>query len=350
VGLGSVVWKSAGIFDVDETSTAIVGNLDAKSIRQKAIYDQTLAYGKEGPLEALHELVRKRRAKKIAVNTSRDFGIADGLSFEMRQYLRKAIDDSAKLVSAEDLVIALRTQLISEELMLIKRSIEKCEQIFRIAEKDIIRVGKTDREIHQMLQAETRKLGLDLAWSADHCPTVNIGNGEFAHNGYSNVMLKQGQLIHLDFGVKYKGYCSDLQRVYWVGGSSSSPPTSIKKIFESARNATQAGIETLKPGIRGYIIDEICRRSVVSSGFPEYLHGTGHPIARETHEIGPMLCPRWRERYGHSMEKRLQAGMVFSIEPSAIGKECTINVEQNVLLTERGAEVLSIPQEYLYEI
>jgi Xaa-Pro aminopeptidase len=348
-GLGSVTWRSAGLFGVDGTSVALVGNLDTESVRRSGIYDKVYGYGKEGASSKLAELVAKSKSRKktrIAIDTSDDFGIADGLSTGMRRYLRKSVRDK-EFVSSEDIIISFRSELIPEEIEIMKTSIAKCEEIFRITEQDFIRIGRTDKEIHDMMQAEVLEMGLGLAWSKDHCPSVTIGGDEFGHMGYSNTTLKSDQIVHLDFGVKYQGYCSDLQRFYYVGGAV---PSSVKDLFKATRDATTAGIEALKVGVKGYVVDGVCRGSVTSSGYPEYIHGTGHPIARETHEIGPSLAPRWRGRYGRSMEKKLRAGTIFTIEPSVKGKDCTCNIEQEVILTVNGAKTLSTPEEYLYEI
>ena len=146
--------------------------------------------------------------------------------------------------------------------------------------------------------------------------------------------------------MKYEGYCSDLQRVYFVG--KSSPPESIRKLFKATKDATDAGVNAIRSGVKGYIVDKAVRDSVIASGYPEYLHGTGHPIARATHEIGPNIGPRWRERYGRSMEKKLAPDMIFTVEPSVVGSDGTMNIEREILVTENGKESFSTAEEELY--
>jgi Xaa-Pro aminopeptidase len=348
LGLGGVVWRSAGIFEVDGQNIAIVGNLDAEGVRQKGIYDTVIDYGKEGASKSLYEYVRRREPKTIAVNSSYDFGLADGLSTGMRRYLRTSLKEFGKnFVTAEDLVITLRSRLIPEEIDLMRKSVQMCEEIFRVAEEDIIRIGRTDRQIYRMIQGQVKKMGLGFAWEEDHCPVVVVGNNEFGHRGFVNRTLRKDELLHFDFGVKFQGYCSDIQRVYFVGGR---PPGSVRRLFEATKKATDAGVETLRAGIKGYLVDEACRKSVILSGYPEYLHGTGHAVGRATHEIGPMLSPRWRERYGRTMEKELATGMVFTIEPSVKGEDGVCNIERELLLTEKGAEPFSTPEDELYEL
>jgi Xaa-Pro aminopeptidase len=63
-----------------------------------------------------------------------------------------------------------------------------------------------------------------------------------------------------------------------------------------------------------------------------------------------MLSPRWRERYGRAMEKELEVGMIFAVEPSVKGEDGVCNIEREILLTEKGPEPFSTPEDELYEL
>jgi Xaa-Pro aminopeptidase len=348
--LENAVWKAAAIFDAEGGLNAIVGGLDVELVRQSGLYDSVHGYGKEGYLPKLVEFLKKSKANKIAINTSSDFGFSDGLSPGMLGYLKRSVAKAGgrkkKLVSAEDLIITLRARLIPEEIELMKEAVEECEGVFRVAEEDIIQPGRTDKEIHELFQTEARNRGLELSWDEVYCPAVVVGNDVFGHYGYSGRTLKDGELIHVDFGVKFGGYCSDLQRVYFVG---KSPPTeSVRKLFKATKAATDAGANAIRAGVKAYIPDKASRDSVIASGYPEFLHGMGHPIGRSTIEIGPNMGPRWRERYGRSMEKKLFPNLVMTVQPSVVGEDGTMNIEREVLVTETGFESLSKPEEELY--
>ncbi len=122
----------------------------------------------------------------------------------------------------------------------------------------------------------------------------------------------------------------------------------MKKLFRATKDATDAGVNTIRAGVKAYLVDKASRDSVIASGYPEYLHGTGHAIARATHEIGPGMSARWRERYGRSMEKKLFPDMIVTVEPSVVGKDGTMNIEREVLVTETGFERFSTPEDELY--
>ncbi len=121
-------------------------------------------------------------------------------------------------------------------------------------------------------------------------------------------------------------------------------------MFETARDANDAAISLLKPGVPGYLVDKAGRSLIVKRRYPEYKHALGHVLGRSTHEIGPLLGPRWPNRYGKQGEKPVQKDMVFTIEPSVTSKYGTCNIEQDILVTSSGHEELSKPQDEIIRV
>ena len=343
-----LTWRSAAIIERDGRKTAIVGSLEEETVRQQKFFDEIIGYGSEGAAPKLNEFVRKRKPKKIAVNTSYDEGAADGLTSGMERYLKTALKDySKRLVSGEDLAIALRARLIPAEVELVKRSIAECEKIYDSVE-DAIKPGKKDKDVHNFAHKLLTERKLDSAWAYDRCPSVVVGNAPMAHVGYYGTKIKDGDFVKLDFGVKYEGYCSDIQRNYFVG--SGRVPKGVEQMFKTARAANDAALVALKPGILGYKVDQAGRSLIVKRRYPEYKHALGHVLGRSTHEIGPLLGPRWPNRYGKQGERQVQQDMVFTIEPSVTSKFGTCNLEQDVLVTSNGYQELSKPQEAIIQL
>ncbi len=345
---GDLTWRSAAILDQNGKMTAIVGSLETEAIKQRKLYDEIIGYGSEGVAPKLKQIIIKKKPKKIAVNTSYDEGAADGLTSGMEKYLRSALKDySKRFVSAEDLAIALRARLVPEEVKLVEKSIRECEKIYDATE-DAIRPGKKDKDVYSFMNKLAGERKLTTAWAADHCPSVNVGNHPAGHVGYHNSTIKKGDFVKLDFGVKYEGYCSDIQRVYFVG--SGSIPSGVRRMFETAREANDAALSMLKPGVAGYLVDHAGRSLIKKRGYVEYKHALGHVLGRSTHEIGPLLGPRWPHRYGKQGEKLVQKDIVFTIEPSVTSKFGTCNLEQDVLVTSNGYQQLSKPQNDLIRV
>lgn len=345
---GDLTWRSAAIIDRDGSRTAVVGSLEVDTIKQSRFYDEVIGYASEGVAPKLAQIIRKRKPSKIAVNKSYDMGAADGLTSGMETYIKHALKGPpSRLVSGEDLAITLRARLVPEEVELIKKAISKCEKIYDEIEGSI-KQGKKDKYVHEMAHKLVASEGLSTAWASDRCPSVNVANNPMGHIGYHNTVIRNGDFVKLDFGVKYQGYCSDIQRVYFVGPGTI--PNSVKKMFEIARAANDAALKALKPGEIGHKVDSAGRKMIVRNGYPEYKHALGHVLGRSTHEIGPLLGPRWPDRYGKQVEKPVQKDMIFTIEPSVTSKLGTCNIEEDVLVTGDGYLQLSKPQQDIIRV
>ncbi len=343
-----LTWRSAAIIDQDGTKTAIVGNLEVEAIKQNKFYDEVVGCTSEGAAPKLRQVIARRKPKSIAINRSYDEGAADGLTSGMEAYLKRALKGySKRLVSGEDLAIILRARLVPEEVELVKKAIVECEKVYDEVE-EAIRPGKKDKYVHEFAHKIVAEEGLSTAWAYDRCPSVNVAGNPMGHIGYHNATIRNRDFVKLDFGVNYEGYCSDIQRVYFVGPGNI--PSSVKRMFETARSANDAALAALKPGTIGYKVDSAGRKVIVKKGYPEYKHALGHVLGRSTHEIGPLLGPRWPNRYGKQVEKPVQKDMIFTIEPSVTSKLGTCNLEQDVLVTAGGYQQLSKSQENIIRV
>jgi Xaa-Pro aminopeptidase len=191
--------------------------------------------------------------------------------------------------------------------------------------------------------------GVGPAWHKGHCPTVNAGpDSPVGHVGFTEQKVERGHLLHFDFGVKQDGYCSDIQRVvYLLAPGESGPPKPVQRGFETIVRAVEAAVAFMKPGVTGKEVDDIARGVVTDAGYPEYKYATGHQMGRLAHDGGGILGPAW-ERYGDTPHRPLEAGQVYTVEPGLmVTGHGYVGLEEDVVVTDTGAEFLGAPQREL---
>jgi Xaa-Pro aminopeptidase len=185
-----------------------------------------------------------------------------------------------------------------------------------------------------------------VGWES--CPIVNVGpESEAGHaSPRDDLRVEPGHLVHVDLGVRLDGFCSDLQRMWYVRrAGEAAPPEDVRRAFATVVRAIEAGAAALRPGVLGHEVDAAARQRVTAAGYPEFKHGLGHGLGRAVHDGGTLLGPRW-PCYGTTTERAVEAGNVFTLElgvPTAAG---FIGLEEDVLVTAQGCVFLSsFPRE-----
>ena len=345
---GDVVWQSAFLFTRGGEKVGIVGNFDADAIKAKGIFDRVIPYT-EGIRDQLVSELNKSRPRQIAINFSKDNVAADGLTVGMLLKLKEHLKDTPylnRLVSAEEIVTRLRGRKTEKEVISIKTAIEITEVIYNRV-KRFVKVGMTEVEVYQHFHELMKEHQVTSAWNADHNPAVDAGpDKQFGHSGPTENRIKEGHLLHFDFGVRWQGYCSDIQRMFFFGPKSTIPEE-VQTAFEAVRDAIQEASRYISPGVRGHEVDALARQFVIDRGYEEYQHALGHQVGRRAHDGGTLLGPLW-ERYGTSPKGVVEAGNVFTLElyvtTSSYGQ---VSLEENILVTRSGCRFLSNPQSEL---
>jgi Xaa-Pro dipeptidase len=144
--------------------------------------------------------------------------------------------------------------------------------------------------------------------------------------------LQNGDLVLIELGTCVNGYWSDVTRTEAVG----APNDQTAEILTLAREAQQAALDGVRPGIAAGEIDALARNKISAKGFASFFtHHTGHHVGFRYHDPGFLISP------GESA--KLEPGMVLTIEPGVYVPErgCGARIEDNVLVTESGHQVLS---------
>ncbi len=346
-----LTWQSALMISRTGERIAIVGRYDADNVRNVGGYTTVVGYD-QSIREPLLEHVARLNPRQIALNFSESDPAADGLTHGMFRVIAGILggtEYSARLISAEDIIAALRGRKTPAEVDYIRAAIGATEGILREVEA-LVQPGMKEREIAAFIHETTRKRGLEPAWEPEYCPVVCAGpDGSFGHRMPGDYVTQTGALLQLDFGVRREGFVSDLQRtLYFCRPGEEAPPEEVMRVWKAVRAALEAGRAALRPGARGWEVDAAARQTLLNAGYSEYLHAFGHHIGRTVHDGATVLGPKW-ERYGKSIEGVIEVGNVFAIELGVhVPGYGYLGCEEDVLVTADGAEYLSEPQEEIW--
>ena len=348
IGPNDLTWDSALIFTKSGERIAIVGNLEKDAVERLGIFGAVLGYD-EGIRSILRETLTRIDPEELAINTSHNNVQADGLTHAMYEMLVGHLNGTPyadRLTSAEPVINALRGRKTQTEVGRIRKAVEITDEIYRNT-FDFIRVGMTEKEVAAYMHAQMTEAGVGFAWPRESNPAVNSGpESPVGHSGPTDIRIQPGHILHFDFGVKYEEYCSDIQRVaYKLRENEAEAPPEVQRGFDTVRQAIEEARTVMRPGAQGVEIDNIARKIVTEAGFPEYKHALGHQLGRVAHDGGTLLGPLW-EKYGDSPKLRLEVGQVFTIEPGLdVPGYGHIGLEEDVVITEDGAEYLGAVQE-----
>jgi Xaa-Pro aminopeptidase len=345
-----LTWQSALFISRSGECIAIVGRFEAEAAKRTGAYDTVIHYD-HSIQPALIEVLERLNPNRIAINYSVNDVHADGLSYGMYQLLRKYLDGTPfldKLESAEGLNSSLRGQKTQSEINRIKTAIRTTLDIYEQT-FNFIKVGMTEQQVSDYMHALLVEYCVQAAWEYINCPTVNTGpDSAVGHVGPTDLTFSPGHLVHFDFGVRQDDYCSDIQRVvYYLKPGEKRPPTEVQRGFDTVVLAIQQAVKAMKPGSFGKDIDNVARHVITNAGYPEYLYATGHQLGRAAHDGAGILGPEW-ERYGNTPNYLLEPGQVYTVEPGLFVPDYGyIGIEEDVVVTENGAEFLGKPQTEL---
>lgn len=346
-------WQSAFIITSKGDTIAIVGSLDMANIKSKELYSEVIGYV-QGIKEDLIKTLDRLNPQKIAINYSINSNLADGLTYGMYLDLINKLKDTnypERFISSEKIISLLRGRKTNEEINRMKKAIEVTEEIFKLTH-NFIKPGVSEKQIANFILNEVEKRNLQTAWDREYCPSVFTGpDTAGAHAGPTDRIVERGHVLNIDFGVKVNGYCSDLQRTWYIlRENEHDAPEEVKKGFRTIVESIDAAAKALKPGAIAYEIDAIARNYIISNGYEEYPHALGHQVGRKAHDGGVILAPRW-ERYGNVPYQKVGIDEVYTLEPRlTIPGYGIATIEEEVWVKEDGVKFLSTPQKKLFLI
>jgi len=280
--------------------------------------------GRKATLAAVGEFLakhQKKRQRQILGIESEHFTVSE------KKRLSQLTSTGARLKDAPSMVERFRMVKDEEEIGLIRNAVKLGGEIFDRGLK-VLRRGVREVEVAAEMELAARRAGAD--GMSFETIIASGPRSALPHGRASTQPIPSGAFVVCDFGVILSGYCSDETRTVWVG----SVPEDARRCYEVVREAQQAAVEAVRPGITVGEVDAAARKPLKKSGLARYFtHSTGHGVGLEIHES---------PRVAAGQKEILQPGMVITIEPGIYfpGK-WGVRIEDMVGVTSAGCEVLT---------
>jgi Xaa-Pro aminopeptidase len=298
---------------------------DGEIVPVDRTYDETLA--------ALIKKLQPRRlgieGEHVPVNRANDLAhsLADG----------NVPGDSVTLLPTDGLVERLRIVKDAHEIEMLRKGGQLLSTVAADVLKEI-KPGMKEQVFAARIDWHIKTAGFER-YSFETI-VASGPNSALPHAHPGERVMREGDLVVLDFGGVYGGYCVDLTRTVALG----TPDAEMARVHGAVLEAQTAAIEAVKPGARAGDIDAAARGTLGRHKLAEaFGHSTGHGLGVEIHET-PRIGPR-REATGTTPappDVAIEPGMVFTIEPGAyLPGWGGVRIEDDVLVTSDGVEVLT---------
>jgi Xaa-Pro aminopeptidase len=238
-----------------------------------------------------------------------------------------------ELVATDGIVEGLRVVKDDFELGLLREAAGRLSEVAREALQAVRALGRTEREVAAELDARIKRAGFDR--TAFDTIAASGPNSALPHARPSDRTLEDGDLLLLDFGGVFHGYCVDLTRTVALGVVTTRQRT----LFRAVQAAQQAALNAVAGGVTADVVDGAARAVLDSHGLAEaFGHSTGHGLGLEVHE-DPRLGKR---REDGPPPATLEPGMVCTVEPGAyLPGFGGVRIEDDVAVVAAGCERLT---------
>lgn len=270
-----------------------------------------------GGVEEIKGIVDDLGVKSLGVEENVSYG-----EYRSLEELFKGVE----FVAVDKAFSKIRAIKTEREISLIKTAQSVTETAFNEI-LPFIKEGVTEIEIAARLEYIMLKNGCELAFDS----IVAFGeNGSKPHAHRSERKLRRGEFVTMDFGAKYKGYCSDMTRTVALGAVDERKARAYNAVLEANKLAEKA----IKIGEKCCDIDAVARNYLAKFSLDKFFsHSLGHSVGVDIHEM-PAFSPR--------CDEVLKEGMIITVEPGVyLEGDFGLRIEDMALVTKNGAEILT---------
>lgn len=267
--------------------------------------------------QLLKQIIKENNLKRIGFEES----------FLTLQDYNLLNDESYKLVATNNIIENLRKVKTEEEIKIIKEAYVITNKLWDHIKK-FVKVNMKESDIVlEMYNFILKNGGTGFSFN----PIIASGlNSTKPHAGWTDKVIEDGDVITLDFGIKYKNYCTDVTKNIAVGNVDEKLLLAYDLCYQTNQKATTL----IKEGASTAEIDLISRKIIEDAGFGEYYnHSLGHGIGLQIHEQPALSSKR---------NSILKAGEIVTIEPGIyLPNIGGIRVESAGIVTKEGVEILT---------
>jgi Xaa-Pro aminopeptidase len=319
---GQLTESSGSLLITKEESLLVTDSRYTTEAEHEAV-DFEVVTLKRGFVEGIPNLLSRLGTKNLGFEENH---VTWGAHHELARTFRK-LSPPLRLTPLKGLVENMREVKDADEIRVMEDSAALMSRILSEI-IDTLKPGTTEREVAWQIENLAREGGAEgLAFPS----IVASGpNSALPHAVPTDRKIRTREPITLDVGVKLDGYCCDMTRTVFIGGTTPK----FKRIYETVRRAQLAALEDIRPGVKSILPDSTARNLIRDAGFGDFFgHSLGHGVGLATHE---------RPRLGPEKPVTLKEGMVVTDEPGIyIPGEGGVRLEEMVVIEKKGARVLT---------
>lgn len=309
----------------------------------------------------LARVIRELNPRRIGIDVSPTWAFGDGLSASLRDRLTAALgpDLSSRLVSAEKLCLGWLERRSPQELSVYRHICGIAHDLIaeffssRVIIPDITTADSVEWGIRQRLT----ELGLE-PWFH---PSIDIIRSKKDAARYAeHAVIRRGDLVHCDLGLKYLGLCTDMQwHAYVLREGEEDAPQGLKQALARAVAVAEIFMDEFKTGRTGYEIETSAMSKAGAAGLRPLIYS--HPIGYFGHSAGCIMEARPPEKAPEGtraqMDYPLYPDTCYAIEfssttsvPEWEGEDVVISYEETGVYTSQGCRFLDGHQTSFYLI
>jgi Xaa-Pro aminopeptidase len=300
----------------DDNALIITDSRYTEQAAQQASDYELVNYSSSNFIE---NILNEKKIKKLAI---------EGDTVSVSNYKKyQKVETVEEIIITSGLIENLRKIKDENEISLIKKAVQLADEGFEHILK-YVKPGITEKDIQMELEYYMRKNG---ASGVSFDIIVAAGaRSSMPHAIAGDIKIKSSDVVLMDFGCIFEGYCSDITRTVFVG----KPDMEMRKIYDTVLKVQKAGIENASEGKYAADAHMTVSKMIDEAGYKgRFGHGLGHGVGLEIHELPRVSL------FGSEV---LKNNMVVTAEPGIyVPGLGGVRIEDVIVINDKTPEILT---------